>query len=104
MDNINLNGGYSKEDMEMEIIPNDSEDLPGQKKSSFRSWKRFLWSYSNHTSANDSSCLQHLVKRTSSEYFSLKSQVHKKHILSTDSLSVSQSFVGGTFPTRPPPS
>ena len=35
MDNINLNGGYSKEDMKMEIIPNSSEDLPCQKKSSF---------------------------------------------------------------------
>lgn len=32
VDNKNLNGGYSKGDMEMEIIPNDSEDLPGQKK------------------------------------------------------------------------
>ena len=32
VDNINLNGGYSKGNMEMEIIPNDSEDLPGQKK------------------------------------------------------------------------
>ena len=28
VDNINLNGGYLKRDMEMEIIPNDSEDLP----------------------------------------------------------------------------
>uniref|UniRef100_A0A7N2QX29 Uncharacterized protein n=1 Tax=Quercus lobata TaxID=97700 RepID=A0A7N2QX29_QUELO len=38
------------------------------------------------------------------EHFSLESQVHKKHILSTGSLSVSQSFVGGTFPLpRPPP-
>ena len=35
MDNINLNGGYSKEDMEMEIIPNDSEDLLGQKNHLF---------------------------------------------------------------------
>ena len=32
VNNINLNGGYSKGNMEMEIIPNDSEDLPGQKK------------------------------------------------------------------------
>ena len=35
VDNINLNGGYSKEDMEMEIIPNDSEDLQGQKNHLF---------------------------------------------------------------------
>ena len=34
VDNISLNGGYSRGDMEMEIIPNDSEDLPSQKKSS----------------------------------------------------------------------
>ena len=57
MDNINLNGGYSKEDMKMEIIPNSSEDLPGQKKSSFRSWKCILRSSSNHASADDLSCL-----------------------------------------------
>ena len=35
VDNINLNGGYSKEDMEMKIIPNDSEDFPGQKNHLF---------------------------------------------------------------------
>ena len=35
VDNINLNGGYSKEDMEMEIIPYDSEDLQGQKNHLF---------------------------------------------------------------------
>lgn len=102
MDNKNLNGGYSKGDMEMEIIPNDSEDLPGQKKSSLRSWKRILRSSSNHASPDDSSCLQHSAKRTSSEYCPLGSQVHKKHILSTDSVSVSQSFIRGTFPLPHP--
>ena len=90
--------------MEIEIIPNDSEDFPGQKKSSLRSWKCILRNSSNHASPDDSSCLQHSAKRTSSEYFSLESQVHKKHILSTDSLSVSQSFIGSTFPPPPPPS
>ena len=35
VDNINLNGGYLKEDMEMEIIPNDSKDCLGQKNHLF---------------------------------------------------------------------
>ena len=73
----------------MKIIPNDSEDFPGHKKSFLRSWKRILRNSSNHASPDDSSCLQHSAKRTSSKYFSLESQVHKKHILSTDSLSAS---------------
>ena len=104
MDNKNLNEGYSKVDMEMEmeiilmrICQVRKNHFFDHGNASYKAPKITLH-LMTHLVFNT-----RLIKRTSSEYFSLESHVHKKHILSTDSLSVSQSFVGGTFPPRPPP-
>ena len=104
MDNKNSNEGYSKVDMEMEM------EIILMRICQVR--KNCFFDHGNASYEAPKITLHlmtHLVfntwliKRTSLEYFSLKSHVHKKHILSTDSLSVSQSFVGGTLPPPPPP-
>lgn len=88
--------------MEMDFIPNECEDLPVQKKSSIRSWKRILRSSNNQASIDDSPNLPCSTKRTSSEYSSLDSHVHKKQILSTDSLITPHFITGGTLSASPP--
>ena len=102
-ENTNLNGKNSNGDMEMDFIPNECEDLQGQKKSSLRSWERILRNSNNQASIDDSPNLPCLAKRTSSDYSSLDSHVHKKQILSTDSLSIPDSIAGGTPSASPPP-
>lgn len=102
-ENTNLNGENFNGDIEMDFIPNECEDLPGQKKSSLRSWKCILRSSNNQASIDDSPNLPCSAKRTSSEYSSLDSHVHKKQILSTDSLSIPHSIAGGTPSASPPP-
>ena len=93
-ENTNLNGKNSND---------ECEDLQGQKKSSLRSWERILRNSNNQASIDDSPNLPCLAKRTSSDYSSLDSHVHKKQILSTDSLSIPDSIAGGTPSASPPP-
>nr|POE95504.1 hypothetical protein CFP56_01547 [Quercus suber] len=89
--------------IEMDFIPNECEDLPSQKKSSLRSWKCILQSSHNQASIDDSPNLPCSTKHTSSEYSSLDSHLHKKKILSMDSLSIPHSIAGGTPLASPPP-
>ena len=42
MDNNNSNEDNSNKDIEMENVSNYTEELPGQKETSLRSWKRIL--------------------------------------------------------------
>lgn len=93
-ENTNLNRKNSND---------ECEDLQGQKKSSLRSWERILRNSNNQASIDDSPNLPFSAKRTSSEYSSLDSHVHKKQILSTDSLSIPHSIAGGTPSASPPP-
>ena len=93
-ENTNLNRKNSND---------ECEDLQGQKKSSLRSWERILRNSNNQASIDDSPNLPCLAKRTSSDYSSLDSHVHKKQILSTDSLSIPDSIAGGTPSASPPP-
>jgi len=44
MDNNNSNEDNSNKDIEMENVSNYTEELPGQKETSLRSWKRILQS------------------------------------------------------------
>ena len=98
-ENTNLNGENFNGDIETDFIPNECEDLPGQKKSSLGN----AFYRNNQASIDDSPNLPCSAKRTSSEYSSLDSHVHKKQILSTDSLSIPHSIAGGTPLASPPP-
>ena len=66
MDNKNSIGKNSNINMEMEIIFNYIENLPGQNKSSLRSWKCILHSSNNQASLNNLTKLHQSCKRPSS--------------------------------------
>ena len=98
MDNNNSNEDNSNKDIEMENVSNYTEELPGQKETSLRSWKRILQSPNFQIFVENLPKLQHTSKRPSIALSSLNSSIHKKQAICSDSLSVSQTFVGGNFP------
>ena len=81
----------------MEISPNTAEDFSGHNKLSLRSWKRILRKSNNLSSPEVQPIFLHPTKRPFTAS-SLESPTHKKQALDCDSLSLSQSLAGSTFP------
>ena len=81
----------------MEISPNTVEDFSGHNKLSLRSWKHILRKSNNLSSPEVQTIFSHPTKHPFT-VSSLESPAHKKQALNSDSLSLSQSLSGSTFP------
>ena len=81
----------------MEISPNTIEGFSGHNKLSLQSWKCILRKSNNLSSLQVQTIFSHPTKRPFT-VSSLESPAHKKQALKSDSLSLSQSLAGSTFP------